>query len=140
MRTIKTILIALLVTTVAFADVAVEGTISDANTGDPLIGAQVIVKGTFMGTTTDQDGMFSLNVGDDASLIFTYIGYKTQKTTITPGMGSLSIGLELDVLKQDELVVTGLATSVKRRNAANAVAVVSGDDLVNAPTKHLIKH
>ena len=137
MRTIKTILIALLVTTVAFADVAVEGTISDANTGDPLIGAQVIVKGTFMGTTTDQDGMFSLNVGDDASLIFTYIGYKTQETTITPGMGSLSIGLELDVLKQDELVVTGLATSVKRRNAANAVAVVSGDDLVNAPTQTL---
>ena len=137
MRTIKTILIALLLTTAAFADVAVEGTISDANTGDPLIGAQVIVKGTFMGTTTDQDGMFSLNVGDDASLIFTYIGYKTQETTITPGMGSLSIGLELDVLKQDELVVTGLATSVKRRNAANAVAVVSGDDLVNAPTQTL---
>ena len=74
MRTIKTILIALLVTTAAFADVAVEGTISDANTGDPLIGAQVIVKGTFMGTTTDQDGLFSLNVADDASLIFTYIG------------------------------------------------------------------
>ena len=95
MRTIKTILIALLVTTAAFADVAVEGTISDANTGDPLIGAQVIVKGTFMGITTDQDGMFSLNVGDDASLIFTYIGYKTQETTITPGMGSLSIGLLL---------------------------------------------
>ena len=137
MRTIKTILIALLLTTAAFADVAVEGTISDANTGDPLIGAQVIVKGTFMGTTTDQDGLFSLNVADDASLIFTYIGYKTQETTITPGMGSLSIGLELDVLKQEELVGTGLVTSVKRRNAANAVAVVSGDDLVNAPTQTL---
>ena len=90
-----------------------------------------------MGTTTDQDGLFSLNVADDASLIFTYIGYKTQETTITPGMGPLSIGLELDVLKQDELVVTGLVTSVKRRNAANAVAVVSGDDLVNAPTQTL---
>ena len=137
MRTIKTILIALLVTTTAFADIAVDGTISDDKTGEALIGAQVLVKGTFVGTTTDQDGRFSLNVADDATLIFTYIGYKTQETTITPGMGSLSIGLELDVLKQDELVVTGLVTSVKRKNAANAVSVVSGDDLVNAPTQTL---
>lgn len=45
--------------------------------------------------------------------------------------------MELDVLKQDELVVTGLVTSVKRRNAANAVAVVSGEDLVNVPTQTL---
>ncbi len=137
MRTIKTILIALLVTTTAFASVAVEGTITDANTGEALIGAQVLVKGTFTGTTTGQDGRFNLNVDDDATLIFTYIGYKTTESVVSPGMGSLAVAMELDVLGQDELVVTGLVTSVKRRNAANAVSVVSGDDLVNAPTQTL---
>ncbi|MDP7025531.1 MAG: SusC/RagA family TonB-linked outer membrane protein [Candidatus Marinimicrobia bacterium] len=137
MRTIKTILIALLVTTTAFASVTVEGTITDANTGEALIGAQVLVKGTFTGTTTGQDGRFNLNVDDDATLIFTYIGYKTTESVVSPGMGSLAVAMELDVLGQDELVVTGLVTSVKRRNAANAVSVVSGDDLVNAPTQTL---
>ncbi len=137
MRTIKTILIALLITTTAFASVTVEGTITDANTGEALIGAQVLVKGTFTGTTTGQDGRFNLNVDDDATLIFTYIGYKTTESVVSPGMGSLAVAMELDVLGQDELVVTGLVTSVKRRNAANAVSVVSGDDLVNAPTQTL---
>ena len=115
----------------------ITGTIEDAETGDPLIGAQVFVKGTFVGTTTDDKGTFSLEASTSDVLVVAYIGYKTQEKTITPGMGSLSVALEADVLRQDAVVVTGLATTVKRRNAANAVAVVSGDDLVNAPTQTL---
>ena len=62
-----------------------------------------------------------------------YIGYKTKEVAF--GEGVMNIALEPDILRQDEVVVTGLVTSVKRRNAANAVAVVTGDDLVNAPTQ-----
>ena len=115
----------------------ITGTIEDAETGDPLIGAQVFVKGTFVGTTTDDKGTFSLEASTSDVLVVAYIGYKTQEKTITPGMGSLSVALEADILKQDAVVVTGLVTSVKRRNAANAVAVVSGEDLVKAPTQTL---
>ena len=115
----------------------VNGNITDANTDEPLIAAQVFVKGTFVGTTTDSDGYFSIDASSGDVLVIAYIGYKTQEKTVTLGMGSLSIALEPDVLKQDAVVVTGLATTVKRRNAANAVAVVSGDDLVNAPTQTL---
>ena len=49
----------------------------------------------------------------------------------------LDVALETDVLRQDEVIVTGLATTVKRRNAANSVAVVTGDELVNVPTQTL---
>jgi len=115
----------------------ITGTIEDAETGDPLIGAQVFVKGTFVGTTTDDKGTFSLEASTSDVLVVAYIGYKTQEKTITPGMGSLSVALEADILKQDAVVVTGLVTSVKRRNAANAVAVVSGEDLIKAPTQTL---
>ena len=115
----------------------VNGNITDANTDEPLIAGQVFVKGTFVGTTTDSDGYFSIDASSGDVLVIAYIGYKTQEKTVTLGMGSLSIALEPDVLKQDAVVVTGLATTVKRRNAANAVAVVSGDDLVNAPTQTL---
>jgi hypothetical protein len=84
MRTIKTIFIALLVTTTAFAD-TVEGTISDAKTGEALNGAQIIVKGTSIGTTTDQNGAFSVNVDTGATLVFTYMGYQTKEATATSG-------------------------------------------------------
>ena len=62
-----------------------------------------------------------------------YIGYRTQEETVS-GV-EIDFSMESDVLGQDEVVVTGLVSSVKRRNAANAVASVSGDDLVNAPTQ-----
>ncbi len=115
--------------------VNVSGTVSDSETGESLAGAQVFVKGTFTGTTTDLNGYYSLDVPGDATLMVAYIGYKTQEASSSGG--TLDFGMEPDVLKQDEVVVTGLATTVKRRNLANAVAVVSGDELVSAPTQTL---
>ena len=133
MRILKTILIASLFVASAFA--AVSGTISDAKTGEPLVGTSVFVKGTFVGTTTDDRGTYSLDASPGDVLVVAYIGYKTQEIVV--GEGVLDIALETDVLRQDEVIVTGLATTVKRRNAANAVAVVSGADLVNAPIQTL---
>ncbi|MBL7047657.1 MAG: SusC/RagA family TonB-linked outer membrane protein [Candidatus Marinimicrobia bacterium] len=135
MRILKTILIASLFIATAFA--AVSGTVTDAKSGEPLVGTSVFVKGTFVGTTTDDQGAYSLEAAAGDVLVVAYIGYKTQEIVVGEGVSSLNIGLETDVLRQDEVVVTGLATTVKRRNAANAVAVVSGDDLVNAPTQTL---
>ena len=112
---------------------ALTGKVTDSQTGDPLVGAQVFVKGTFVGTTTDVSGSYFLDVEGDVTVLVAYMGYKTQELNTDGGTANFS--MEPDVLKQDEVVVTGLVSTVKRRNAANAVASVSGDDLVNAPTQ-----
>lgn len=112
---------------------ALTGKVTDSQTGDPLVGAQVFVKGTFVGTTTDVSGSYFLDVEGDVTVLVAYMGYKTQE--LKTGGGTANFSMEPDVLKQDEVVVTGLVSTVKRRNAANAVASVSGDDLVNAPTQ-----
>ena len=114
---------------------SLSGKVTDSETGDPLPGAQVFVKGTFVGTTTDLSGVYSLEVGNEATVVVAYIGYRTQE--LSTGGGEANFAMEPDVLGQDEVVVTGLVSTVKRRNAANAVASVSGDDLVNAPTQTL---
>ena len=128
----KLVFVAMMFFTSAIAQ-TLTGKVSDSDSGDPLVGAQVFVKGTFNGTTTDVNGSYSLEVGDNATVTVAYMGYKTAELSSSGGTANFS--LEPDVLKQDEVVVTGLVSSVKRRNAANAVAAVSGDDLVNAPTQ-----
>jgi TonB-linked SusC/RagA family outer membrane protein len=133
MRILKTILIASLFIATAFA--AVSGTVTDAKTGESLVGTSVFVKGTFVGTTTDDRGSFSIDAAAGDVLMVAYIGYKSQEITVSGDV--LDVALEIDVLQQDAVVVTGLVTTVKRRNAANAVAVVSGEDLINAPTQTL---
>jgi len=129
-------LIILLVAGMGFAhSQTLSGKITDSETGEPLPGAQVFVKGTFVGTTTDVNGAYSLDVDGSVTVVVAYIGYKTQEVATSGGSGNFA--MEPDVLRQDEVVVTGLVSTVKRRNAANAVASVSGDDLVNAPTQTL---
>jgi TonB-linked SusC/RagA family outer membrane protein len=135
-RILERSFIILLVAGMGFAhSQTLSGKITDSETGEPLPGAQVFVKGTFVGTTTDVNGAYSLDVDGSVTVVIAYIGYKTQEVSTSGGSGNFS--MEPDVLRQDEVVVTGLVSTVKRRNAANAVASVSGDDLVNAPTQTL---
>ena len=121
-------------TALIYAD-KLTGKVTDSKTGEPLAGAQVFVKNTFLGTTTDVNGSYSLDLDGNATVVVAYIGYKTQELATSGGSGNFA--MEADVLRQDEVVVTGLVSTVKRRNAANAVASVSGDDLTNAPTQTL---
>jgi len=135
-RILRRSLIILLVAGMGFAhSQTLSGKITDSETGEPLPGAQVFVKGTFVGTTTDVNGAYSLDVDGSVTVVIAYIGYKTQEVATSGGSGDFA--MEPDVLRQDEVVVTGLVSTVKRRNAANSVASVSGDDLVNAPTQTL---
>lgn len=123
---------------VARADREVSGKVTVAETGEPLIGAQVIVKGQLVGTTTDIDGAYRLVIPDEeVTLSFTFIGYKSEDIVVGPGMDIVDAAMEEDVLKFSEVVVTGLASSVKRKNLANAVATVSGEELIPAPAQTL---
>ena len=113
----------------AMAQGTIQGVVSDEN-NLPIPGVSVVVKGTSNGTTSDFDGNYEITVADfPATLIFSSLGYSTQELEVT-GATTLDVSLKESVTGLDEVVVTGLASSVKRENLANAVATVSGEELV----------
>ena len=106
----------------------ISGKVTDAN-GAPLQSATVSLKQSNVATITDADGKFKLNVPDKAAVIISAAGFKTQTIKAADVQNDLQVKLILDVARLDEVVVTGLATSVKRRNLANAVATISSKEL-----------
>lgn len=120
----------------AWAQYTVSGNVSDERTGESLIGASIIIKGTTNGTITNLDGDFSLSLPstNQTELVISSIGYISQTITVSSGMGPLSIKLKQDATNLEEVVVTGLASSVKRSNLANAVSSVSARDLTGTTT------
>lgn len=107
------------------------GSVKESQTGNPLRGVSVAVKGTKQVTTTDANGNFSIKTtGNNAVLLFNYVGYKKSEVTVTSTNTSVNIALEEDVNALKEVVITGLASSIKRSNLANAVTTISAKDLV----------
>ena len=106
----------------------VAGKITDAN-GNPVVGASVIIKQSSLGTATDAEGRFRLMAPANASLVISSAGFKSQTIKVSEISEDIQIKLLEDVAHLDEVVVTGLATSVKRRNLANSVATISAKEL-----------
>ncbi len=106
----------------------VTGKVTDRN-GTPLPGASIAILNGRQGVVTNAAGKFEIAVPPDARLTVYYTGYKTNTIKVTAGTDPLNIILEEDVARLDEVIVTGLATTVKRRNSANAVATVSASEL-----------
>lgn len=104
----------------AFAqNTTANGVVRDAN-GDPIIGANVVEKGTSNGTITDFDGRFSITVERNATLVFTYVGMKEKEARAAVNM---IVNLQEDTEVLDELVVVGYGTQ-KKANLTGAVATV----------------
>lgn len=107
------------------------GTIIDQY-GDPVIGANVLVKGTTNGTITDMDGFFTLNnINDNDIVQVTFIGYIPYEVKYA-GQTNLQISLKEDAQSLDEIVVVGYGTQ-KKVNLTGAVSTVSGEDLATRP-------
>ncbi|MGI9545357.1 MAG: SusC/RagA family TonB-linked outer membrane protein, partial [Cyclobacteriaceae bacterium] len=118
-------------TTVQAQDFTVSGKVTDGATGEGLVGTNIIVKGTTVGTISDIEGNYSLGVpGSAATLIFSSIGYLTQEVGVSASNNTINLTLAEDITNLEEVVVTGLASSIKRSNLANAVGTVSGDELM----------
>jgi len=111
------------------AQTVINGRVTEAGTNTPLQGVSVTVRGTTNGTVTDANGNFSITISPTQAkqLVISYVGYATQTVDASNNM---TITLAVDNTKLNEVVVTGLATSVKRSNLGNAVASVSAKDLV----------
>lgn len=113
----------------------VTGTVKD--TFGPVIGASVVEKGKpGNGTITDTDGKFSLNVQPGATLVITYIGYKTQE--IKAGNSPLNITLEEDSKMLDDVVVTALGIKRERKALGYGVDEVNGESLMKAKETNVI--
>lgn len=129
----KSSLLVLLFLCSAFASLAqqnISGKIKDAVSGKPVPGVTIRIPHTSRGTISDAEGAYSLTVPRGTqTLLVSFTGYKSQTLKLTPGVSTINITLEEDFARLDEVVVTGLATTVKRSNLANAVATISGQEL-----------
>ncbi len=111
----------------------VSGTVTSGTENEPLIGANIIVKGTSIGTVTDLDGNFILEVPSlDDTLQLSYTGYQNQEVPIA-GRAEVNIQMYLSSELLDEVIVVGYGTQ-KKSDVTGAVARVSGDEISNIPT------
>ena len=125
------LLVGLFLSTMAFAQQSISGTVTD-ELGDPVIGATVVVTGTSTGTATDFDGKWELVVPDGSeSLTISYIGYDKQ-TVVLDGNSVVSVQLSEGVALS-EVVVTGYSVGTKRE-ATGAISTISSDRLRAIPS------
>ena len=110
------------------------GTVVDP-TGEAIIGATILEKGTSNGTITDLDGNFTISVQQGATLVVSYIGYNSQELPASQGM---NITLKEDMLNLQEVVVTGYTTQ-RKADLTGAVSVVSVDELQKQNENNPIK-
>ena len=111
----------------------VTGTVKDKASGTAMPGVNVTIKGTSVGTITDTNGGFSISSGANAELVFSFIGFSTQSVKVG-ALSTIDIQLDEDISQLEEVVISGLATSVKRSNLANSVATLSAKDLLGTTT------
>lgn len=102
----------------------ITGVITDQN-GEPIIGANVVVKGTTNGTITDIDGRYSINAGPADVLTITYIGYNRQEISVG-GQTNINIQLQEDTQTLDEVVVVGYGTQKKTNLTGSVVSIDMG--------------
>ncbi len=117
-------------------DLTISGTVLDASYNEPLPGVSIIIKNTVKGTTTDFDGIFTMNeltVGD--ILTFSYLGFVTQEFTVS-NSNSITINLQEDVSALDEVVVVGYGTQ-KKSNVVGSVTSVEIEEATSVPTTNV---
>jgi TonB-dependent receptor len=125
----------------------VQGRIVDASDGSPLPGANIVVEGTTIGTSADQNGRYQLtNVPTGSqTLVASFVSYEQERATITVQAGATAtqnFELQSRVLEGGEIIVTGIRRSQSRaisqkRQAMNVVDVLSADDIGNLPEKNV---
>ncbi|ETN94462.1 TonB-dependent receptor [Zhouia amylolytica] len=122
-----------LVATAAFSQGTVTGTVIDGEFNEPLPGANVMVKGTSNGASTDFNGQFSIDVsGNSGTLVITYVGFVKKEVNFTLSNGTASVGniiLSADAQELEGVVVTGVADIAKDRETPVAVSTIKASEI-----------
>lgn len=114
------------------AQTTVNGTVTSSEDNLPLPGVSIVVEGTSNGTVTDFDGNYSLNVGQDAVLVFSYIGFETKREPLA-GRQRVDISLQPDTSELDEVIVMGYSSKTKAE-LSSSVVTLSSDKLTDVTT------
>lgn len=114
--------------------ITVQGVVKD-QTGETVIGASVMEKGTTNGTITGIDGVFSLNMSSNGTLVVSFVGYKTQEVQVK-GQKQLQVVLSEDAEMLDEVVVIGYGT-MKKSDLTGAVSSIGNKDIKDSPVSNL---
>ncbi|MGQ1909002.1 SusC/RagA family TonB-linked outer membrane protein [Marinifilum sp. RC60d5] len=118
-------------------DKSITGTIYDSSNGTPLPGATVVVKGTTIGTTSNIDGVFTINTSENSILLVSFIGYVTQEFPLS-GKSSVKINLSPDFEELSEVVVVGYGTQ-KKIELTGAVSSVKSDEMAKIVSSDFTK-
>ena len=112
----------------------VTGTVTDATTGDPLPGVNIVIKGTSIGTISDINGEYSLNAPDSNSvLVFSFVGYNSAEVNYS-GQSQINVSLVISLEQLDQVVVIGYGTQ-RKADVTSAVASVKSDDFIKGNVK-----
>lgn len=106
--------------------ITVSGVVSDPS-GEPLIGASILAQGTTVGTSTNIDGEYTINVAPDATLVVSYVGYDTQNVPVD-GRTSINVTMQENSVMLNEVVAIGYGT-VKKSDTTGSVAVIKPDEI-----------
>ncbi len=122
--------------TAAIAQITVTGTVTSAEDGEPIPGASVTVRGTTIGTVTDIEGSYSIQVPSDESVLrFSFVGM-IRKDIIVGDQRTIDVELESDVVGLDEVVVTGYGVQ-RRRDLTGSVSSVRSRDIEGMPVSSI---
>ena len=124
----------------ASAQMQISGTVTNAETGEPIPGVSIVVQSqTSIGTTTDMDGEYSLQVPSDAeTLVFSFVGMQTQEVPIQ-GRTTIDLEMQPSVEEMEEVVITAMGISREKKSLGYAVSEVSGDDINRTEQENVIK-
>ena len=121
----------------AQAQRSITGVVSEKDTGEPIPGAAVVVKGTTNGTSTDLDSKFALQVSDGDILQISFVGFAMQEVPVS-GQTAINAQLEEDVALFDEVVVVGCGVQTKKL-VTGATVQVKGDELTKRNTTNALQ-
>ncbi|RZK34953.1 MAG: SusC/RagA family TonB-linked outer membrane protein, partial [Hymenobacter sp.] len=119
------------------ADIKISGQVTDEK-GQGLPGVTVVVKGTTQGTNTDMEGAFLLTAPDNATLVLSSVGYKTQEVAVA-GRKSFTVSMEPTAQDLGEVVVTGYQTQ-RKADLTGAVSVIKTDEVRDLPSSNPVKN
>ena len=135
---ILTLLLAFVVQLTFAQEKTISGTVSD-NSGLPLPGVNIIVKGTSNGTQSDFDGNYTVNANVGQSLVFSYVGFNSAERAVTAATSNISLQLTEDAAVLEEVVVTALGIKKEKKALGYAVSSIKEESIKDNPETDLTR-